>query len=107
MNDLDVRPSKIHGLGVFALRKFVRHETVEVAHVLVFDHPPPYTGPYVWHWKSNWALTMSPMAFANHSDKPSCSSRRYYTQQTIVFVARRRILSGEEITIDYGPTYRL
>jgi len=50
---------------------------------------------------------MSPMAFANHSDKPSCSSRRYYTQQTIVFVARRRILSGEEITIDYGPTYRL
>lgn len=80
MEGFVIKPSKIHGFGLFADRDFAPGEWV-----LRFDNDA--------HW------------FANHSCDPSCHIKEVYVtdiRSDYLFATDKGIKKGEEITWDYN-----
>ena len=106
MVEADVRPSAIHGLGVFARGAISRGTIVwELAPELdlVFDESLLARQPErvrttllhygFWHSRlEKYVLCFDDARFINHSDDPNTDGRR----------AVREIAAGEEITYAYG-----
>jgi SET domain-containing protein len=112
----EVRPSPVHGRGVFATRKIEADEVVHVAPVLLFsdeeyDHlAQTLLVDYVFEWhQGGVALALGVGGLFNHDananlryelcddDDPARPGHSY--------VAERRIEKGEELTINYGDEY--
>lgn len=89
------------GHGVFALREFVRGETVIVGRAI--DHLPRRTRMSV---QVNWgrhALMDAPATLLNHSCAPNLGVREN-EWCAYDFVALRDILAAEELAFDYAMT---
>jgi uncharacterized protein len=112
----EVRPSPVHGRGVFASRKIAADEVVHVAPVLLFseeeyDHlAETLLVDYVFEWhEGGVALALGVGGLFNHDadanlryelcddDDPARPAHSY--------VANRKIRAGEELTINYGDEY--
>ncbi len=103
MADVEVRKSKIHGKGVFALRDFKKGDVV----VDWSSCSTPLTGAdvkrlpenrrkYSSHiGKGKWVLFGSPGKYMNHSCDPNTKAVNGAD------VAVRQINRGDEITVDY------
>lgn len=111
-----IAPSKIHGVGVFAIRDIKKGENlwlhgspVKILHRikdmsklkpeiraliqqrwLLAHRGSPFLSPHDDVWLSS---------FINHSDKANCNK---YTDE-----ARENIKKGEEITHDYSPQVKI
>ena len=112
----EVRPSPVHGRGVFATRRIAADEVVHVAPVLVFsDEEYEHLAQtllvdYVFEWHAGGvALALGVGGLFNHDpdanlryelcddDDPARPAHSY--------VAQRAIATGEELTINYGDEY--
>jgi hypothetical protein len=112
----EVRPSPVHGRGVFATRRIEADEVVHVAPVLLFsDEEYEHLAQtllvdYVFEWhQGGVALALGVGGLFNHDananlryelcddDDPARPGHSY--------VAERRIKKGEELTINYGDEY--
>lgn len=99
--DFILRPSSIHGIGVFALRPFTKGETLELfadddnsiretvpeefdRYVVCSDAPEIMCPQQFNRMSVGW--------YVNCSDAPNCSS------EDDVYIALRDIAQGEEIT---------
>ena len=111
-DDLDVRPSRIHGNGVYvrhnvpprrkigeltgeiiSIREARRRaKGMEVVTIVEFEDD-----------KALDASSDSCLRFVNHSCSPNTYMRR--TGHRVEFYALRRIRAGEELTCDYGETH--
>jgi len=107
MADVDVRPSRIEGLGVFAARSFRRGERIRFVNVVreVTPESPlrPELGELVDHCSypdGKVVLWGAPDRHLNHSCDPN--SWVSYEGEGCAIVARRDIAAGEEITCDYN-----
>jgi uncharacterized protein len=104
-----LKPSRIHGVGVFAthaikkgvrLRLFARNESVRYLRNtpkrrhLVARYGVPMGDDY-FVCAADFGR-MSVGWYLNHSDAPNAFRKAY------VYYSRRNIRAGEEITIDYG-----
>lgn len=109
---LDVRPSRIHGRGVFALRAIPaktkigeltgeiitirearrRAKGMEVVTIVEFEDD-----------KALDASTDRCLRYINHSCGPNTYMRRI--NHRVEFYTLRRIGAGEELTCDYGETH--
>jgi hypothetical protein len=101
------------GLGLFAMKEFRKGEFI-VAYTgrRVTDAESARREArgcrYMFEINSRWAIDGSSRRniarYVNHSCRPNAEAviRRRYR---IVYVARRRIKAGEEITVDYGKDY--
>ena len=111
-----VRPSPVHGRGVFATRKIEPDEVVHVAPVLVFsDEEYEHLAEtllvdYVFEWhEGGVALALGVGGLFNHD--PSANLRYELcddddpAKPAHVYVAERAIRKGEELTINYGDEY--
>ncbi len=97
--EVDVRPSPLHGRGVFArngiaadsrIGEYTGRETdVDGTHVLWVDEGD--------HWSARDGDP--PLKFLNHSKTPNA-----YFDGYMLFAARD-IAAGEEITFDYGDEW--
>jgi hypothetical protein len=98
----------MHGRGVFATRRFVKGElveicpTVEVADADVTGH----LGDYVFNSvkAGDVLLVLGYGMLYNHSPNPNVE----YVQDepsTITFLALRTVRPGDELTIDYGDEW--
>lgn len=100
--------SAIHGTGVFATRRFESGEVIERCPVLVLSGADAdavvdtVLGNYVYEWETGYALALGYGSLYNHSHQPSARYEMDYETDEIHVVARRRIPSGEEITISYN-----
>ncbi|HWP26050.1 MAG TPA: SET domain-containing protein [Xanthobacteraceae bacterium] len=101
------------GLGLFALKEFKKGEfIVRYTGRRVTDEESARReargARYMFEINSRWAIDGSSRRniarYVNHSCRPNAEAvlRRPYR---IVYVARRRIKPGEEITVDYGKDY--
>jgi uncharacterized protein len=104
--DITVAPSSIQGLGVFANRTFRRGETIERCPYRIVNRNH-VTGNIVNYLYAGTTREIYLIAFGyamlyNHSIKANLT-HYFGTQNDIVFVARRTIRAGEELTLDYGP----
>jgi SET domain-containing protein len=108
-------PSRIHGLGVFALAPIAKGKPVwRFAKGLDMEFSPDIVNGLPEHVRTFFShygyldrnvkriiLCFDDARFVNHSDKPNVASD--YTQDPYgLDVALRDIAAGEEITMDYA-----
>lgn len=112
-NRLQVLPSTIHGLGLFALRPFARSEfiveyTGELIRASLAEAKERhyrarnidcYLFKVNWQWVIDASVKGGPARFINHSCRPNCVTR--VMEHRILIVAGREISAGEELTYDY------
>jgi len=104
--DVIVKPSPVHGLGVFAARDFkageVIFDTSELR--LVTDEHPMCDGEEEWHcdWLADGRqiLLPEPARYINHSCDPT-AWKQYRNVVRRCATAFRNICAGDEITHDY------
>ncbi len=105
----DIRPSSIHGMGVFALETIHQGEAVEIiGGDLMTDHEfrafqqtvPRFNAVQVGedlHLVERAIVTQQRTGSLNHS----CDSNLWLAD-AVTLVARRDIAAGEELTVDYA-----
>lgn len=107
MSDIDVRPSSIEGLGIFALKPFQAGERIAQVHVVreVTPEAPirEDAGERIDHCAypdGKVVLIAFPERHVNHSCDPNACEQ--FEGAASSLVARRSIAPGEEITVDYN-----
>jgi hypothetical protein len=105
--DVELKPSPIQGLGVFATRSFRAGERVRrVNLVREITHEAPIReeeGERIEHCgypDGKVVLWGLPDRHVNHSCDPN--AYEHYEDSAVTIVARRDIAAGEEITFDYN-----
>uniref|UniRef100_A0A1I8I1L9 Histone-lysine N-methyltransferase n=1 Tax=Macrostomum lignano TaxID=282301 RepID=A0A1I8I1L9_9PLAT len=110
---VQVLPSSIHGLGLFAVRPFAKAEfiveyTGELIRASLSEAKEKfyqsrnidcYLFKVNWQWVIDASMKGGPARFINHSCSPNCVTR--VMDQRILIVAGRDIAAGEELTYDY------
>ena len=100
MKVVSVAPSGIHGLGLFANQDFHADEVIMVLGGKPRVGPPT---PYTLRLAENLHLDGEDFLvedFLNHSSEPNCR----IDLAILCLVAVRRIVQGDELTIDYSET---
>jgi len=83
---LTIQPSKIEGLGLFALKDIAKGEVLGVSHVTDYIYKN---------------LIRTPLGgFINHSDTPNCT--RYVIQRYHYIRTLENITAGQEVTLKYS-----
>jgi SET domain-containing protein len=104
-----VAASPLGGRGVFALEAIAEGDVVEVCPVIVVpaDQLDALDGTalrdhwYGWGDDGDGAVAMGHGSFYNHADDPSVGYECHDVLDALVLRARRDIVAGEELTIDY------
>jgi len=103
MSDIIVKKSKIHELGVFAVRDFKKGEIILKWHPSELtkeqaDKLPEEEKRYIALLKGKYLLMQPSERFVNHS----CDANTH--TENFCDVAKRDIKKGEEITANYSET---
>ena len=100
-SDVEIRKSRIEGLGVFALRDFAVGETVfewDTSNTISdeqYERLPEDQQHLVTRYRGEWLFMLEPMSRVNHS----CNANTVSDDGRDV--ATKEIHAGEEITSDY------
>ena len=94
---LQIRPSAIHGRGLFAGRAYKPGLVLGRCNAI----PTGREGPYTLSTDEGDVEVTCRLKYINHSDSPNVC---YYDDLTVVTL--RHIEAGEEITHDYGDAWR-
>ena len=105
-----VKPSKIHGMGVFATKTIKEGNTVEQCCTLKFpwkDAKGNILGKYVFDYHNKTvALILGNGSIYNHSVDPNVDHVWLDDDQKFVeFYATKDIRKGQELFINYGEEY--
>ncbi|MBD3256016.1 MAG: SET domain-containing protein-lysine N-methyltransferase [Candidatus Lokiarchaeota archaeon] len=117
MNDLiEVKfVSSKKGRGVIAKRNIPRNTLVDIAHIILVPNKDfdlisetiLYDYTFTWEDPADngefmCAIPLSVCQFINHSYKPNIEYFYDYENKTIEFYTIKRILKGEELTVNYN-----
>ena len=87
-NNLTIKSSPIHGMGLFAT-SFIEHGTVIGVSHIAYEN-----------YENGWIRT--PLGgFYNHSEKPNCVKQLSLCGSFMSLVALQDISCGEELTVRY------
>lgn len=100
-----VRPSSIHGYGVFAAEEIVANEVVEECMVLMSDSSHPSLGNYYFLVDKKRGLALGYGSIYNHAEEPNTGYIFDKERSILTFFAMRNIAPGEEILVFYGPRW--
>lgn len=105
---LEVRWTDEMGHGVFAKAPIPKDAFVEIAPVVVFD-PKELAGGelanYTMAWRDKLAVGLGWTMVYNHSDANNCEFSVNYHDDLMAIMAVRDIEAGEQLTVNYGPTW--
>jgi uncharacterized protein len=105
---MEIRTSRIHGRGVYALERIpARRKVIEYTGERISrretkrrgDGPLTYLFTLDNYWTIDGAFGGSGAEIINHSCEPNLSS--CIMKGHILYMSRRVILPGEELTVDY------
>jgi SET domain-containing protein len=113
---IEIRNSKIHGVGMFATKAIKKNEVLEEDPFIILKGDwhkiPRLLQEYIFGWtkdmddaKSKAALVFGTGAIYNSSPKPNADWLTDARKKRFVYYAYENIKAGEEIMIDYGPEY--
>lgn len=110
---VDVRPSVIDGHGVFAAEPIptrrkvgeIRGEAIDVdeARIRATRHERIMIVELSERRAIDFSRSLDPMRFTNHSCRPN--ARLTLRNGRVEFYSLRAIVTGEEVTVDYGETH--
>ena len=106
---IEVRPSSLHGYGVFATRRLARDEIIEECHCVVLAGTPVDANleDYVYEWPqvpNGRAVVLGSGSIFNGSSEPNAAWEVDVARGLYIYRALREIAPDEEILIDYGWT---
>jgi hypothetical protein len=103
-----VKISAIHGYGVFSEEDIYPGEVIGECVVLMLEkNEAPSLNPYLFKLPDSDGMPLGLGALYNHAPDPSATYYFDAATQLLMFVARRYIPKGEEITISYGDDWFL
>ena len=103
---LIIKPSSVHGMGVFAGELFQPGEVIEECHLLILSEPPYVFKNYLFLYADNQrALPLGAGSIYNHADSPNATYAFDVAHSLMRVKTIKRILPGEEIFIPYGKTW--
>lgn len=97
-----VKPSNIHGYGVFAENDIEEGEIFEECHVLFTNKNSDFNSYLFEIDDKRNALPLGFGCIYNHSSEPNAAYYFDAEKQLMIFKARRKIHAGEEIFTYYG-----
>lgn len=101
-----VKPSPIHGLGVFAQVRIPAQAIIEECYCLKVPYETTLLRDYLFKLtEAECVIPLGAGAIYNHSSVSNASYEFDYSRTVMVVKARREILPGEEIVINYGRTW--
>jgi len=102
-----IKPSNIHGYGVFANKAFENNEVIEECYAILSTGEERELKNY--YFKSNNPdKLILPTGFGliyNHADTPNATCYFDEIHSLLIFTSLRLIDKHEEITISYGKTW--
>lgn len=113
---IQMRISKLHGVGVFARKNIKENEVLEeVPFILLkgdWHKIPRLLQEYIFGWtkemddsKSKAAVVFGSGAIYNSSSDPNADWQTSRKKNRFIYYAYKDIKAGEEIFIDYGNEY--
>jgi uncharacterized protein len=115
MQGLAVKPTRNHGLGVFATQRFEKGDLIECCRVIVVPRTHiditsvnSIMRHYVIDWDGKLAIPTGYGCYYNHSYQPNAIHYKHIDIGEIHFLALCDILPYEEIVFNYGgyPDYK-
>lgn len=112
LDNVEVGPSEIHGIGAFAAKD------IKEGDIVGFFHGPAWTGHgpnthvyYAGEGSVSPFIVVGPLRLANHSDDPNMFVEEFedhgpYSRPCATLFAQRGVARGEELTLDYGEDFR-
>lgn len=102
---LVIKPSLIHGHGVFADKTFKQDSIIEECCVIISSGKDDCLRNYYFQSAEICFLPSGYGLLYNHADKPNACYYFDEARHLLVFEALRHISPGEEIVIYYGKTW--
>jgi len=102
---IEVRPSLIHGYGVFAIKKILPEETIEECPLILLKKSEPLLGlkDMAFQWDHNFhILALGYGSLYNHAEHNNAKYYRDDENQLLIFKATKTIYPNEEIFTNYG-----
>jgi uncharacterized protein len=103
--NLIVKPSLIHGYGVFANRTFNNGDIIEECYALCVEPTLTSLSNYLFSANKKCLLPLGFGAIYNHSNIPNANCHIQLLDSKIIFKANQVIKKGEEIFISYGENW--
>lgn len=100
-----VKPSKIHGFGVFTQEPLCKGETIEICYLLVIDSSETALQDYHFNYQGRSLLALGCGSIYNHADEPNADHAIDIGRRLMYITARRDLKAGEEILIYYAPQW--
>jgi uncharacterized protein len=104
---IEIKCSPIHGYGVFATKDIVPKELIEECPVIIFgkfilEHREQISDrEFYWDDKNN-AIALGCGSIYNHDSDFNATFSIDSKNQSVIFIATKPIVSGEEVLVDYG-----
>jgi hypothetical protein len=102
---LTVKPSSIHGHGVFANINFAAGEVIERCYIILTLGKDEELRNYYFKAEEKSAVPTGFGFIYNHANEPNASYDFEKEHHFMVFTALRPIKKGEEILISYGESW--
>lgn len=101
--NVKIKPSPIHGRGVFACERIHKGQWRYVYGDIRIVEPGDPIEDYGVEWDDERTyIPYAPWCRCNHSDTPNCVIEILEEEDMLIITTLTTIKSGEEMTIDYG-----
>jgi SET domain-containing protein len=107
---IEMKPSPIHGRGMFARSPIRQGEIIEVAPLIYFNREEVKPGSIIRDYDigvndNKNAIMLGYASIYNHSNDPNIIWIINEAQKTITMMAVKNIKINEEILVSYGENY--
>ncbi len=108
---VEVKESPLHGKGVFATQNIAKGEVIvksDMALIHVNENLPEILATLQFPWTDEYdAICLSDAgSFFNHTSQPNAEvQERDFKNHIQIFVAKKAIVKGDEITIYYNDAF--
>ena len=108
---IEIKNTKNKGKGVFATADIEENTLIEISPVIVLSEKDTkiindtYLYNYYFSWYENQkssAIALGNVSIYNHQVDANCIYETYFEDEIIKIITRKRILKGEELTINYN-----
>jgi len=100
-----VRPSTVHGYGVFATKKFLPGDVIEECPLIMLKKSEPIfvLNDFAFKWNDDFhALALGYGSLYNHANDNNTKHYHDHDRRLLIFKAKKTIYPGDEIFTNYS-----
>ena len=110
MHNIELKPSSIHGCGVFATKDISPKEVIEECPVIIFqrlelEYRNELSNRLFFWDEANSAIVLGCGSMYNHAKDYNATFSVDRDNQRMIFIATKHIATGSEILVNYGDDW--